>query len=137
VRNGIQAMEKEGGLLTVRTRALVEGDEGGRVSSLRTERPGATGAEVRIRRGHVTADEAVEISFQDEGSGIRLEEAGKLFIPFFTTKAQGTGLGLPICERIIREHGGEIEIESLAGVGTRFTLRLPLGLEPDPAGDDD
>ena len=71
----------------------------------------------------------VEILLEDTGEGIEAENIAKLFIPFFTTKAQGTGLGLPICERILREHRGEIEIESSPGEGTRFTLRLPLPTE--------
>ena len=46
------------------------------------------------------------------------------------TVERGTGLGLPICERIMREHDGEMEIESIPGEGTRFTLRLPLDQLP-------
>jgi signal transduction histidine kinase len=51
---------------------------------------------------------------------------GKLFQPFSTTRATGTGLGLLIVRRIIREHGGEIDIESRTGLGTRVSIWLPL-----------
>ena len=135
VRNGIQAMRRGGGTLFVRTRALLLDDPERPVPSLRSRAPGR-GDLVRVKRGHMAARESVEVSFEDEGQGIALEDAGKLFIPFFTTKAQGTGLGLPICERIVREHGGEIEMESVLGAGTRLVLRLPLwGSEP-PRVDD-
>jgi signal transduction histidine kinase len=50
-----------------------------------------------------------------------------LFEPFFTTKeGQGSGLGLSICQRIVEEHGGRLELESELGAGTRVTLRFPL-----------
>ena len=135
VRNGIQAMGREGGTLTVRTSALLQGsiDEPG--SSLRSRAPGRAD-QVRVKRGHMGARESVEISFEDEGKGIAQDDAGKLFIPFFTTKAQGTGLGLPICERIVREHGGEIEVESVLGAGTRLVLRLPLWDDEPPPVDE-
>ncbi len=125
LRNGIEAMAEAGGTLTVRTTAHRRDHE--RVTSLRTEGPSR--GVVRARRGGIQSSGWVEISFQDQGGGITEEDARKLFIPFFTTKASGTGLGLPICERIMRAHGGEIAIESRPASGTRFTLRLPL---PEP-----
>ena len=128
VLNGIDAMSGRGGTLTVR--AHLASDD--RVPSLRVQAPGL--AEVRVKRGSVTTRDAVELTFEDEGVGIQPKDAAKLFIPFFTTKAQGTGLGLAICERIMRGHGGEIELVSLPGSGTRFTLRLPL---PDPELDEE
>ena len=51
---------------------------------------------------------------------------GNLFQPFFTTRKTGTGLGLLIVRRIIREHGGEIDIESREGLGTKVSIILPL-----------
>ena len=135
VRNGIQAMGRKGGTLTVRTSALLQDGEDEGTPSLRSRAPGRSD-QVRVKRGHMGARESVEMSFEDEGQGIAQDDAGKLFIPFFTTKAQGTGLGLPICERIVREHGGEIEMESVLGEGTRLVLRLPLwGDEPPPVDD--
>ncbi len=125
VRNGIDAMRAGGGKLTVRTRLLDSGERSQRIQSLRTRAPGS-GSEVRIQRGLLQTADCVELSFEDEGSGIRAQDAPNLFIPFFTTKAEGTGLGLAISERIVREHGGEIEIESIEGQGTRFSVRLPV-----------
>ncbi len=83
-------------------------------------------------------DYEVIITVADNGSGISPEVMGSLFEPYLTTKAAGTGLGLLIVRRIVREHGGEIEIESEAGAGTRVILYLPraeknirlLGMEP-------
>lgn len=66
------------------------------------------------------------ISFTDTGHGISPDQIGKIFEPYHTTKEQGTGLGLMIVQRIIREHGGVIEIESQSGRGATFRLRLPL-----------
>lgn len=71
-------------------------------------------------------DFEVQLSFEDSGKGISPEQMGKLFQPFSTTRATGSGLGLLIVRRIIREHGGEIDIESRAGKGTRVSLWLPL-----------
>jgi signal transduction histidine kinase len=69
----------------------------------------------------------VEIAITDNGSGISKENLTQLFDPFFTTKpeGEGTGLGLSISFNIIREHGGEILVNSELGVGTCFTIRLP------------
>lgn len=71
-------------------------------------------------------DFEVRLSFEDTGKGISAEQMGKLFQPFSTTRPTGTGLGLLIVRRIIREHGGEIDIESRIGLGTRVSLWLPL-----------
>lgn len=71
-------------------------------------------------------DFEVRLSFEDTGKGISAEQMGKLFQPFSTTRSTGTGLGLLIVRRIIREHGGEIDIESREGKGTRVSLWLPL-----------
>ena len=71
-------------------------------------------------------DFEVHLSFEDSGKGISPEQMGRLFQPFSTTRATGTGLGLLIVRRIIREHGGEIDIESRVGKGTRVSLWLPL-----------
>jgi two-component system, sporulation sensor kinase E len=69
----------------------------------------------------------VSVSFSDTGGGISQENMSKLFQPYFTTKSSGSGLGLLIVRRIVREHGGEIEIESDEGKGIRFTIHLPYG----------
>ena len=64
--------------------------------------------------------------FADTGGGISPENMSKIFEPYFTTKASGSGLGLLIVRRIVREHGGEIELMSDAGEGLTLTIRLPL-----------
>jgi len=68
----------------------------------------------------------VIISFIDSGHGIAPEEIGQLFEPYFTTKENGTGLGLMIVQRIVREHGGTIEVESDKDRGTTFRVKLPI-----------
>jgi two-component system, sporulation sensor kinase E len=71
-------------------------------------------------------DFEVRVSFEDTGKGISAEKINQLFQPFFTTRGMGTGLGLMIVRRIVREHGGEIDIASRVGKGTRITVSLPL-----------
>ncbi|HEX9078178.1 MAG TPA: ATP-binding protein [Desulfuromonadaceae bacterium] len=66
------------------------------------------------------------LTFGDQGSGIGADDIAKIFQPYFTTKDVGIGLGLAITERIVREHGGEIRVESSPGAGTTFTVLLPL-----------
>ena len=66
------------------------------------------------------------ISVKDSGKGISLEESKLVFTPYFTTKESGTGLGLPIIERIVNDHGGVIWFDSAEGIGTTFYIDLPL-----------
>jgi len=68
----------------------------------------------------------LEISFEDTGVGIAPDHLEKIFEPSFTTKEQGTGIGLFISYEIISNHNGTIDVESTVGQGTKFTLRLPL-----------
>jgi len=70
-------------------------------------------------------DTYVMISFIDTGSGMSAENLSHVFEPYFTTKPSGTGLGLLIVRRIVREHGGELSIESSQGKGLTLTIRLP------------
>jgi two-component system, sporulation sensor kinase E len=72
-------------------------------------------------------DNFVSVAFTDSGGGLSPQNMRKLFQPYFTTKPSGTGLGLLIVRRIVREHGGEIEIESNEGKGVRVTVHLPFG----------
>jgi two-component system, sporulation sensor kinase E len=67
----------------------------------------------------------VGIAFKDTGSGISPEQLGSIFDAYHTTKATGSGLGLMIVQRIIREHGGQIEVDSAPGKGTTIILYLP------------
>ena len=68
----------------------------------------------------------VIVSFTDTGGGISADNLGRIFEPYFTTKTAGTGLGLLIVRRIVREHGGELAIESSEGKGVILTIRLPF-----------
>lgn len=69
--------------------------------------------------------EGVWLSVSDTGCGIPVDRLNRIFEPFYTTKQKGTGLGLMIVQRIIREHGGRIELESRVGHGTTFKLWFP------------
>jgi signal transduction histidine kinase len=79
-----------------------------------------------ITLGALLEEEQVKLTFSDQGSGISPDDIGKIFQPYFTTKDVGIGLGLAITERIIKEHGGGIEVESTVGSGTTITVSLPL-----------
>jgi PAS domain S-box-containing protein len=70
--------------------------------------------------------EGVWVSVADTGGGIPQEQINRIFEPFYTTKKKGTGLGLMIVQRIVRAHGGHIELESQFGQGTTFRIWLPL-----------
>ncbi|GKS57179.1 PAS domain-containing sensor histidine kinase [Nitrospira sp.] len=98
--NAFDAMKKKGGRLTIVT--------------------GHRWIETRERSGDV-----VEIAFEDTGEGIDKEHLDKIFLPFFTTKQTGSGLGLAAVHRIVDQHGGWIRVESQAGTGSRFIVCLP------------
>jgi len=66
------------------------------------------------------------IDIADTGMGIHEENLPKIFQPLFTTKSKGQGLGLPVCKRFVEAHGGGITLKSKLGVGTTFTVSLPL-----------
>ena len=85
---------------------------------------------IEIRLGKVSS--RIYASVEDDGPGIKAEVLPKIFDPFFTTKRPGggTGLGLSICMSIVREHGGDIEVESLPSGGTKFTVYLPVAETP-------
>jgi signal transduction histidine kinase len=70
------------------------------------------------------AEATIEVS--DQGSGISEKDLARIFHPFFTTRKVGTGLGLPAVRRIVRAHGGRIEVKSILGEGSTFTIHLPL-----------
>lgn len=71
-------------------------------------------------------DKEVKINIEDNGVGMSNEELQQLFTPFFTTKDDGIGLGLSVCYRIIKNHKGTITVQSTKGIGTTFTITLPL-----------
>ena len=70
-------------------------------------------------------DNDVIVRLADDGLGMEPEQVAHLFEPYRTTKSHGTGLGLMITARIVRDHGGDIAVESRPGEGTTFTIRLP------------
>ena len=71
-------------------------------------------------------ENAVRIIFEDTGEGVPAHVLDRIFDPFFTTKSQGSGLGLPIVQRIVEEHGGRVTVETQVGTGTRVSLTLPM-----------
>ncbi len=80
-----------------------------------------------ILRIRTDRDEShVRVSFIDNGGGMSADALSHVFEPYYTTKAAGTGLGLLIVRRIVREHGGELAIESTEGRGLTLTIRLPF-----------
>ncbi|MBK6849207.1 MAG: GAF domain-containing protein [Proteobacteria bacterium] len=91
-----------------------------------------TRARQAFRGGRST--QLVEVSFADSGRGIPPEHLDSIFIPFFTTRERGTGLGLPICQRIVESHGGTIEVQSTPGRGSTFTVVLPSADDSDSTG---
>jgi two-component system sensor histidine kinase PilS (NtrC family) len=101
--NAFQAMPK-GGRLTIAT--------------------GCRHVDVGGRKGDV-----VEIAFQDQGEGIPRQNLDKIFLPFFTTKKEGSGLGLAAVHRIVDLHGGWVKVESGPLQGTRFVVCLPCSGE--------
>jgi signal transduction histidine kinase len=66
------------------------------------------------------------IVIKDNGTGIPPEQHREIFLPFFTTKDKGVGMGLALTHKIITAHGGRIEVESRDGSGTTFTVILPI-----------
>jgi two-component system nitrogen regulation sensor histidine kinase GlnL len=102
VKNAFQSMERSG-TLTLTTR-------------LETD--------FHIREQGTGRNRFIWVDIADEGAGIKEEDLPHIFSPFFTTKNSGTGLGLSICYRIIKEHGGLIRVDSVAGRGTTFKVSL-------------
>jgi PAS domain S-box-containing protein len=113
--NAIQAMTA-GGKLTIRTGKGVPWQ-----STL-----GETTAHVDLGTAADTALAFVFITLADTGTGMTPEQLDSLFTPFFTTKEKGTGLGLALTHKIIEEHQGHLHVESQFGIGSTFTILLPL-----------
>lgn len=112
-----------------------------------TARPGRVAAgegtpgqvRVRLGAGGIDGAEAAFVEVADDGHGIRAEDLERVFDPFFTTKGpdQGSGLGLMICHRIVTDHGGHIEVQSLEGRGATFRVLFPVlgpALTPETDG---
>jgi len=79
-------------------------------------------------------DGLCNIDVDDEGPGVDEDDTAKLFEPFYTTKARGTGLGLAVTKRIVLAHGGEVSLERRADSGTRVTVRIPASGLPGSDG---
>ncbi|GHV00960.1 hypothetical protein FACS189483_11200 [Spirochaetia bacterium] len=82
------------------------------------------GGELTIKTECTDTD--IQISVRDSGVGIPEENLSKIFEPYFTTKETGSGLGLTLVFKIIREHRGEVTVQSKSGEGTCFTITLPV-----------
>jgi signal transduction histidine kinase len=81
------------------------------------------GGSVRVE--FASDEKTVTVSVSDTGKGIPPAVLPNIFRPFFTTKGDGTGLGLSLARRIVEDHGGRLEATSELGKGSRFTLSLP------------
>lgn len=92
------------------------------------------GGEIRIETGTVASRPGwLRLVVADNGPGIPLDRLPRIFDPFYTTKAQGTGLGLSVSYGIVREHQGTIDVQSQPGKGTTFTLTFPVVATEDHA----
>jgi len=92
------------------------------------------GGEIRIETGTVASRPGwLRLVVADNGPGIPLHRLPRIFDPFYTTKAQGTGLGLSVSYGIVREHQGTIDVQSQPGKGTTFTLTFPVVVPEDHA----
>jgi signal transduction histidine kinase len=109
IRNAREAMTPHGGRLTVRTKLVPGGD---------------------------SKPEQAAIEIQDEGPGVAPEALANLFDPFYSTKEQGTGLGLALTQQIALDHGGRLECQSPPGQGATFILTLPAGGAAEPVAID-
>jgi two-component system, NtrC family, nitrogen regulation sensor histidine kinase NtrY len=76
-------------------------------------------------------DAKLLIEVTDNGQGIEADKLGKIFIPFYSTKASGSGIGLPVCKQIMHLHGGSLRVQSQKGVGTKVELQFPLNQYKD------
>ena len=92
--------------------------------------PGRVWIHVGLRRHGLASGDAVTLSVRDNGPGFTPQALANLFVPFHTTKSGGTGLGLPISQRIVENHRGLIEASAPEGGGAQFTVVLPI--EPQP-----
>ncbi len=87
----------------------------------------------RLAVSTAAVDGSVTVSIRDTGRGIPERDRMNVFKPFFTTKHQGTGLGLTISRRIVEQHGGSLLLESVENAGTTCTVRLPVAPREDKA----
>jgi nitrogen fixation/metabolism regulation signal transduction histidine kinase len=93
------------------------------IQSFTDARPG------KIAIGIIVHQSQITVEIKDNGCGIPLSQQNKIFIPYFTTKSTGTGIGLSITKQIIENHNGTITFQTTEDVGTIFTIELPLALD--------
>jgi PAS domain S-box-containing protein len=87
---------------------------------------------VRVDRIKERGQEMVKIVIEDTGPGIPIAQMAKIFLPFFTTKANGTGLGLSLVQKAVIAHNGRIEVQNIELHGARFTVTLPVSEKTRP-----
>jgi signal transduction histidine kinase len=130
--NAIQAMP-EGGILTVTYRCTPNDNNNDKSCLASNAFTGTSYSTSPIqsqeRQQKYMAQQWLELIMSDTGVGIAAEKIEHIFQPFYTTKAHGIGLGLPITRRLIEDHGGQIRIESQLGYGATVSVRLPLLIE--------
>jgi sensor domain CHASE-containing protein/nitrogen-specific signal transduction histidine kinase len=90
------------------------------------------GGMIKVTSGLSATGDAIKMTVQDNGPGIAPKHINHIFEPFFTTKDYGTGLGLSICHEVVTRHGGVIQVDSVEGQGTTFTITLPLRRTSEP-----
>jgi signal transduction histidine kinase len=81
--------------------------------------------EVAYQNGQEFGTDRLNVTLRDNGPGIAVEDADRIFEPFYTTKTQGTGLGMAIVRRIVESHGGTIDVDRHSGRGAAFVMSLP------------
>ncbi|AEG60479.1 two-component system sensor histidine kinase NtrB [Desulforamulus ruminis] len=84
------------------------------------------GGELVVSAEYVQQEESIVVKFKDTGIGIAKENISRIFHPFFTTRPEGTGLGLPVSYQIVDNHGGKLMVESISGSGSTFIIKIPL-----------
>lgn len=125
ILNSVQAMPS-GGKLRIITRVLISECQVPHLGPT----SGAAPFEAQVHeRGAPPVSELIEVVVSDSGCGIRESDLDKIFLPFFTTKAKGAGLGLAVVERILERHGARASLESQTGKGAAFTLQFTRGRE--------
>jgi len=123
-KNALQAMP-EGGIITIACRSLGAGGHRreGSCNPPSTASCEQSAAQMMQQEPYT---QWVELVVSDTGSGMASDQLAQIFQPFYTTKAHGIGLGLPITRRLIEDHGGSLRVESQLGYGTAITIHLPV-----------